>query len=123
MNNNNRIILKDLFGKYCITLDDGNYLYKKIVNSIKNKKEIIIDFEEIETCISVFLNASFGKLMKDYDWEEIKNYIILENINEDIKFNIDLILENSRKYYNDAEYREAVDIALRNEFKRQREEG
>lgn len=68
--------------------DDGIRVYieiKKHIDSSDNE-EINVDFSDIKRCSTLFLNASFGKLLADYGEEFVKKYIHPESYTHIINF-------------------------------------
>ncbi|UKJ07364.1 STAS-like domain-containing protein [Solitalea lacus] len=57
--------------------DDGIKVYREIKKHFNDskKEEIEVDFSDIKRCSTLFLNASFGKLLADYGEEDVKKYI------------------------------------------------
>ena len=72
MDNIPTVKLAEMFDKkYAISLEDAEKLYSILKTSLDEKKKVIISFEGIELLITAFLNASFGKLFKDYAEKDI----------------------------------------------------
>ena len=57
--------------------DDGLALYNVVMKNIDKHidEEVNIDFSEIKRCSTLFLNASFGKLLADLGEELVKKHI------------------------------------------------
>ena len=57
--------------------DDGLMVYNEIKKYFdpKSKEEVEVDFTDIKRCSSLFLKASFGKLLADFGEEEVKKRI------------------------------------------------
>lgn len=56
--------------------NDGLLIYNEIKNKIGMVNEPIdIDFSQIKRCSTLFLNASFGKLLADFGEDTVKKYI------------------------------------------------
>lgn len=74
-----KISVKDILNSSNASLhDDGIKLYHEIKKHTQNNsddKEIEVDFSGIKRCSTLFLNASFGKLLADYGEDEVKNLI------------------------------------------------
>lgn len=57
--------------------DDGLALYNEVKKNVDSsiEEEIHIDFEGIKRCSTLFLNASFGKLLADYGEDIVKKFV------------------------------------------------
>jgi len=57
--------------------DDGLALYQEVKKNISKQieDEITIDFTEIKRCSTLFLNASFGKLLAEFGEDSVRKFI------------------------------------------------
>ncbi|MND38237.1 hypothetical protein D3C80_289380 [compost metagenome] len=57
--------------------DDGLMIYEEVKKQFKSAEpnDIEIDFSAIKRCSTLFLNASFGKLLAEYGEETVRKYI------------------------------------------------
>lgn len=57
--------------------NDGIKVYNEIRKNFESsqKEEVEVDFSDIKRCSTLFLNASFGKLLADFGEEEVRKYI------------------------------------------------
>ena len=93
------IVVADLIGTpLCITAEDGQMIYKKIVELLKLNKSICVSFERVTTIISLFLNNTIGALYKDYDDASLSR-LTYEGLSEEDKAVLDRVIENAKKYY------------------------
>lgn len=92
-----------------LTQDLGDIIYKEIFDSIKNKTIIYVDFANVESMITPFLNNAIGQLYKDYTSDEIKQYLVLKNFPPTKNATLNIVIDNAKKYYkNKAAYEKAV---------------
>lgn len=92
-----------------LTQDMGDIIYKEIFNSIQNKIIIHVDFANVESIITPFLNNAIGQLYKDFTSEEIKEYLVLDNFPSAKIAALNVVITNAKKYYqNKAAYEKAV---------------
>ena len=90
--------LKEQFGKYCLTKEQGEELYKAIEQPLLNKENITIDM--CDTIVSAtFLNNSIGKLLSILDKDEINNLLKIIDDNKYRKGMIDTVIDNAEKFY------------------------
>ncbi|WP_040298635.1 STAS-like domain-containing protein [Arcticibacter svalbardensis] len=69
--------------------DDGIRVYTEIKKHLgaSNKEEIEVDFSNIKRCSTLFLNASFGKLLADYGEELVKKLVHPRSYSQILNFN------------------------------------
>ena len=98
--------VKSNIGKVCITIENGQKLYKIIYDNIKLSNNITIDLCGV-IIAAPFLNAAIGQLYKDFSPETIEKYLCIVSDNKYCIIN--QIKKNASLYYNDDKYRESVD--------------
>lgn len=82
-----------------ITQESGDLIYEEICNAISNDELILLDFKDIESMISPFLNNALGKLYKDYTSEQITKHVKLVNLPSEKIPTINMVISNAKKYY------------------------
>ena len=106
-----QINVYDEIGSFAITLDDGEKVFDKICNSLKEYNIVTVNFENVSKLCAVFLNASIGKLIKTIGVEKYNEVIKIENLN-DVG---NLVLERIIYFYNQPlEYQERAEKAMTN---------
>lgn len=73
-----KIDISPLIGSpFALLHDDGLKIYKAAIKEFdkKHPKRIEIDFSGIKRCSTLFLNASFGKLLSDLGTDVVSSYI------------------------------------------------
>lgn len=100
-----------------LTVEQGDLLYSEIVSALRNKEDnIIIDFSDIESIITPFLNASIGHLYKDYTSDTLNKCLKIINQPEGAGRKFNMVIKNAKNFYsNENDYREIVKRALGNE--------
>lgn len=99
-----------------LTQELGDIIYKEIHDSIKNKIIIHVDFSNVESMITPFLNNAIGQLYKNYTSEQITQYLVLENFPPAKNSTLNLVISNAKKYYqNKAVYEKALKEVINNE--------
>lgn len=91
-----------------ITQESGDLVYEVICESINASEIIELDFKDIESMISSFLNNAIGKLYKDYSSEEISKYLKFVNLPSEKIPTVNMVINNAKKYYADRESFENV---------------
>ena len=91
-----------------ITQEAGDLVFEEISKALNEKVCIELDFKDIESMISPFLNNAIGKLYKDYSSEEIKQYLQFLNLPKEKIPTINMVISNAKKFYADQEEFEKV---------------
>lgn len=77
-----QIVLKNTCGKQTITRDDGEVIFRMIVDAWGKEDKISIDFGNILIASVSFLDEAFGKLAFDYPKEILTQKLSFDNIEE-----------------------------------------
>jgi hypothetical protein len=97
-----RVIVRvaDLIGSpLCISADDGQKVFDKIVPLLKDGKHITISFERITTLISLFLNASIGQLYGAFTEDQIHAQLHVTGLDADDLESLKIVEDKAKKYY------------------------
>lgn len=88
-----------------LTQESGDIIYSEIIDCFEKKEKIYLDFSNVESMISPFLNRSIGKLYEKYTGEFIKQYLIMQNFPQNKVSTLNIVISNAKKYYaNKEEY-------------------
>ena len=82
-----------------LTQESGDIIYSEIVNCFERKEKLHLDFSNVESMISPFLNRSIGKLYEKYTGEYIKEYLVMENFPQSKVSTLNIVISNAKKYY------------------------
>lgn len=68
--------------------DDGLLLYEKIKEALGHAGEetIEVDFSEVKRCTTLFLNASFGKVLSELGEEQMRRKVVPIRHTQILKF-------------------------------------
>lgn len=94
-------IMQKINSSSALTRDQGKIIYDEIINNFQNGNHVTLDFSNIESLITPFLNVAIGKLYEAYSSEEIKKHLQLENIPAGKSSSINLVISNAKRYYSD----------------------
>lgn len=86
-----------------LTQEDGNIIYNEIVLAIKQGYRIILDFEQIESMISPFLNNAIGQLYGQFTSQQISDYLEIKNFPTEKTSTLNIVIANAKKYYSNKE--------------------
>lgn len=82
-----------------LTQEQGDIIFHEIDTSFKRKEEIFLDFSNVESMISPFLNNAIGQLYENYTSEDIKQYLHLENFPPTKNSTLNIVINNAKKFY------------------------
>lgn len=98
-------VAKQIGEPSALTQEQGNIIYEKVESAISNNQKIRLDFSQIESMISPFLNNAIGQLYGKYNSNQISKYLIIENFPEEKKSTLNIVIANAKRYYkNKTEY-------------------
>jgi CRISPR/Cas system CSM-associated protein Csm2 small subunit len=67
-------------GRQCLSLDQGERLYRILQPALKNKETVQLDFSGVENMLTPFLHAAIGKLLDLYGTEAVLAQVSPVNI-------------------------------------------
>ena len=86
-----------------LTQEQGNLIYNEIVPSIEQGSRIILDFGQIESMITPFLNNAIGQLYGKFTSEQITDCLDMKNFPDAKKSTLNLVISNAKKFYSNQE--------------------
>ncbi|MCA0754924.1 STAS-like domain-containing protein [Paenibacillus sp. N4] len=110
-----KVSVNELVGELCITREDGRKLLDNILNDLKKGEVVELDFKDVNIFASPFFNAAVGPLVKEFTNEELERILHIVNINPTGKSLFEIVLNNSSRYFNDANYQKTLDDILTEE--------
>lgn len=78
-----RIRLIETIGPECVSLDQGEKVYRLLLGELNKKKTVEMDFQGIETLFSPFLMGCLGKLLGNFEKETLMQSLAFCNISTD----------------------------------------
>lgn len=84
-----------------LTQEDGNIIYNEIVLAIEQKTPIVLDFEQIESMISPFLNNAIGQLYGKFTTQQIVEFVEMKNFPKEKTSTLNIVIANAKKFYSD----------------------
>jgi hypothetical protein len=83
----------------CISAEDGQRVFDKIVPLLKAGIYITISFERVTTLISLFLSVAIGQLYGLFAEERIHDQIKVDGLNYDDLEMLKKVVDNAKIYY------------------------
>lgn len=86
-----------------LTQEQGNIIYNEIVLAIEQGYIIHLDFEQVESMISPFLNNAIGQLYGKFTSEQIVDHLKMEHFPDEKKSTLNIVIANAKRYYSNRE--------------------
>lgn len=86
-----------------LTQEQGEKIYSMLADSINQKEDITLDFGDVESMISPFLNTAVGKLYGLFSEETINTYLHFKNFPKIKQSTLKIVIDNAKKYYSNKE--------------------
>lgn len=94
------LLIKDFTkSSRAISAIDGEKVFQQIDTCFKKGEPVLLDFKGIELTITAFLNSCIGKLYGNYSQEKIKELLNIENLNEDEKLLLKLVIDKAKERF------------------------
>lgn len=84
-----------------LTREQGRIVYNIIKEKILEDTKVELDFQDVESLITPFLNVAIGKLYEDFSSEELQEKLKVVNIPQGKSSSFKVVIENAKKYYAD----------------------
>lgn len=78
---------------------DGDIICKKLLNYFKNGDSVVLDFKNVETILSMFLNSAIAPLYNYYDSEFLKKHLIIKNMSVEDKITLKRVNSRAKQFY------------------------
>ena len=75
-----RVFLKKKVGENCSSIDDGVKVFQLISPELAKGSTVEIDFEGVNSMLTPFLNACFGKLLERFGKEMTMTHVNMRNL-------------------------------------------
>ena len=82
-----------------LTQEQGDIIYHELVASFDKKEVVVLDFKNIESMISPFLNNAIGQLYGKYTSDEISSLLELKNFPPSKNSTLNIVISNAKKFY------------------------
>jgi hypothetical protein len=101
-----------IIGENCMTPDEGQKIYDLIHPQLVHNIPVELDFTGVKVCISTFFNFAIGQLLRDIQPKALNRLLSISNLNPVGMQVLKVVIENAKRYYSDATFRQAVDMVL-----------
>lgn len=78
---------------------DGENIYRKLLDYFKNGYSVILNFEKVDTILSMFLNSAIAPLYNNYDSEFLNEHLIIKNMSNEDKITLKRVNSKAKQFY------------------------
>lgn len=96
-------ILQVIKSPSALTREQGQIVYNLIAPLLQQKIRVVLDFKDIESIITPFLNVAIGKLYENYSSEQLQDLLQIENIPSGTASKFQIVINNAKQYYSNKE--------------------
>lgn len=79
--------------------EQGDIIYDAITDAFEKGENISLDFKNVESMITPFLNNAIGQLYGKYTSEFIQSHLDLKNFPPSKNAKLNLVISNAKKFY------------------------
>ena len=88
--------------KFCVSSEDGQFLYERIKGALIGGKRVSVSFGNIAEISSAFLDVAIGQLYKgQFSEKELKEKLILIELSDDNRFLLERVILRAKHYCED----------------------
>ncbi|MDR2836080.1 MAG: STAS-like domain-containing protein [Bacteroidales bacterium] len=86
---------------YAVEAEDGQKVFDLIKKVFDEKRNVVLNFINVEIMTSAFLNTAIGQLYKDFSEDFIRDNLKVENISNSGKIILKRVVDTAKMFYND----------------------
>lgn len=90
-------------GKAAVSTEDGERLFETISAFLEKDFDVVLDFANIETLITTFLNAAIGQLYSKYKSPFLREHLSVRGLQPEDKDRMIKTIERAKEYFKDKE--------------------
>ena len=93
------IKVSDVIGNRATDMEQGDKIYNIIKGCYSQGEKVELDFSNMVTILSAFLNNAIGTLYKDYDSNYLKDNLEIHGLHENDIFILNRVIQRAKEYY------------------------
>jgi len=86
-------------GKAAVSTEDGERLFTTISAFLEKDFEVVLNFANIETLITTFLNAAIGQLYSKYESPFLQKHLRVSNLAPEDRERMIKTIERAKEYF------------------------
>lgn len=92
-------VAKEINTPSALTQEQGDIIYNEITAAFDKQEIITLDFSNVESMISPFLNNAIGQLYGKYNSEYIQKHLQLKNFPPAKNSTLNIVINNAKSFY------------------------
>ena len=93
----------------CVASDDGHKVYDRLVGALSRNMCVSLSFRNVSTLTSAFLNTAIGQLYGEFNENQIRELLKVEDIEPDDVELLKHVVVNAKQYFeNKSAYEKAL---------------
>ena len=97
-----RISIFEVVGSpLCVASSDGQKVYERVSTALEKDMNVVISFRNVTTLTSAFLNAAIGQLYGTFSEEQIRDILMVEDMEQDDLALLKRVVDNAKLYFKD----------------------
>jgi len=93
------IPIAELCGPHCTTPDEAQKLHDRLVQILRTKSIAEMDFQGVQTILSLFLNLSVGRLYGAFDEAFVDSHVTWRGLDQSDESLLRLVTKNAKAHY------------------------
>ena len=93
------IVIKEHIGDRATDMDQGNIICALIKDAFSNNQDVTLNFADMATVLSAFLNTAVGSLYQNYSSEYLNSHLRIVNLCADDMFLLRRVNRRAKEFY------------------------
>ena len=85
----------------CVASGDGQKVYDRLAAALKQDRPVSLSFRNVSTLTSAFLNAAVGQLYGQFDEDQIRRLLKVEDMESDDVALLKRVVDTAKQYFRD----------------------
>lgn len=100
----------EIVGDRATDMKQGDQIYTLLKEGFEKEEVVVLDFKDMVTVLSTFLNNAIGTLYKDYTSDFLNSNLKIVNLNDDDMFILRRVIKRAKEFYsNEKELTKVLD--------------
>lgn len=100
----------EIVGDRATDMKQGDQIYTLLKEGFAKGEVVVLDFKDMVTVLSTFLNNAIGTLYKDYTSDFLNSNLKIVNLNDDDMFILRRVIKRAKEFYsNEKELTKVLD--------------
>ena len=78
---------------------DGDKIYQMINAAFLDQDNVVLEFDKVDTILSMFLNSAIAPLYNDYDTDFLKKHLTIKNMSDEDKATLKRVNIRAKQFY------------------------